>query len=180
MADPFIGLIMPISFDFAPMGWAFCDGTSLVIRQFPALYSIIGSKFGGDSRIYFSLPDLRTRIPIGSGQGAGLTERSVGGVGGTESVTLTEQQVMAHTHQAVANNAANQVNPTGMIWGGDTTGTNPYYADTAQAHPHPLSEMAIGSAGGLHNSTEPHNNLPPALGMYYVIAIEGWYPVRNW
>lgn len=180
MSDPYIGQIMTIAFDFAPFGFAFCDGAILYIHQNDALYSVIGNRFGGNGVYSFCLPNLQGRIPIGLGQGPGLTERQWGVPGGAETMALTENQVMAHTHQAVANDAANQVNPTGMIWSGDTTGTNPYYSDTKLAQSYPLAHMAISSAGGGGKGlAEPHNNLPPVLKLSYVIALEGWYPSRD-
>src|SRR5881398_1976539 len=102
MAEPFLSEIRIMSFGFAPIGWATCDGQLLPINQNQALFSLLGTFYGGNGVTNFALPDLRGRVPIGPGQGAGLTPRTIGQVGGAESVALIEAQLPAHTHRAVA------------------------------------------------------------------------------
>src|SRR5262245_33389082 len=119
MADPYIGEIRIFGGNFAPKGWALCNGQLLAISQNTALFSILGTNFGGDGRTTFALPDLGGRAPISQGQGPGLTQRFIGENGGVSAVTLTVTEVPAHDHKAgCQSNPGNQVSPTGHVWSG--------------------------------------------------------------
>jgi len=177
MSEPFIGQVMPIAFTFAPRGWMFCDGSQLSIQQNTSLYNVIQTAYGGsiESSI-FCLPNLTGRIPIGAGTGASapLTPRIVGEKGGEATVTLTNMQIPKHSHRAQANNSANLLAPNGLIWGGDSNGTNPYYTSDSGAL-HELAPMAINPTG----NSQPHDNIPPVLAINYVIAAVGILPIRS-
>lgn len=170
MATPFIGQIMLNGFGFAPRNWAFCNGQLLPINQNQALFSILGTTYGGNGVQTFALPDLRGRVPIHWGNGPGLTPRSLGEVGGSESVTLLQTQMPAHNHVASASAAAPSVGvPTGNAW---ATGGTAAYAATAN------TTMAVGALNNAGNS-QSHENRAPLLVMNYCIALYGIYPSRN-
>src|SRR6187399_3074015 len=119
MAEPFLGEIRLMSFGFAPKGWAFCNGQFLPINQNQALFSLLGTTYGGNGQTNFALPDLRGRIPVHSGQGPGLSNSSLGETGGTEAVTLTVAQLPRHSHAAQgASGAGNSSGPAGQVWAG--------------------------------------------------------------
>ena len=119
MVEPFIGEISMVAFTFAPRGWAFCDGQLLAISQNTALFSLIGTTYGGDGRTTFALPDLRGRVPLHMGNGPGLTSRPEGQKGGSETVTLTVSQMPAHNHQANASSTtSDKPGPINNFWGG--------------------------------------------------------------
>jgi microcystin-dependent protein len=160
-------------FNFAPIGWALCNGQLMAISQNTALFSLLGTYYGGDGRTTFALPDLRGRASIHQGQGQGLTPRVIGEESGEENVTLISTEMPMHTHLAQANSSANQTLPKDMIWGGDSTGTLALYSNGAPNSI--LNPMAIGLAGG----SQPHNNMQPYLVMNYTIALEGVFPARN-
>jgi microcystin-dependent protein len=171
MSDAFIGQIMPCPYTFAPRFWAFCNGEILAIRQHTALFAIIGDRFGGDGLLTFALPDLRSRIPIGCGYGPGLTGASLGQTSGEESVSLFTVHLPAHTHQAMGGLSANVQSPEKAIWAGDGQQLTPWYTS---ANPTcTLANQAIGSAGG----NRAHDNMPPFLGINYIICIQGAYPL---
>jgi microcystin-dependent protein len=169
--EPFLGEVMLVGFTFAPQGWAFCEGQVLSIAQNTALFSLLGTTYGGDGVSTFALPDLRGRVPVGQGQGLGLTNRVLGETGGLESVALTVAQMPAHTHAAMAtNHAAHLHYPGGAVLAAKElqamySSTNPDVA---------MSSSAIGSTG----AGEPHENMQPFLVMNYIIALEGVFPSR--
>jgi microcystin-dependent protein len=165
MSDPFIGEIKVVGFNFAPRGWALCDGQLLPIADNDALFSLIGTTYGGDGQTTFALPDFRSRIPIHRGAGS-----SIGEIGGTETVTLTVNQIPTHTHPAQAQSGAgNQPGPGGNIWA--SSGLNQYNSSAADSNMNPL---AITSMGG----SQPHDNMMPFLTINFVIALEGIFPPR--
>jgi microcystin-dependent protein len=176
--DPFIGEIRLFAGNFAPKDWALCNGQLMAITQNSALFALLGTTYGGDGKTTFALPDLRGRVPINFGTGAGLTPRTLGEVAGSPYVTLLENQIPAHTHQpmAVAVQGASQ-NPSGNIWaeavpsgrGGQQA---PLYAPTPNAT---MSPMAVAQAGG----SQPHNNMQPYVGLNYIIALTGIFPPRQ-
>ena len=153
--------------NFAPVNWAFCDGSVLAISQNEALFNLIGTTYGGDGVSTFNLPDLRGRIPMH--QGAGFV---LGQLGGTESVTLTSQQVPQHTHAALARStSSDSPNPAGAVWG--ATAESQYgTADTINAQ---MNASAIGSVGG----SQPHENRPPFMVVNFIIALFGVFPSQN-
>ena len=170
--DPFVGELMLTGFNFCPVGWAAANGQLLPINQNQALFSLLGTQFGGNGQTNFALPDLRGRVPVGAGQGPGLSDRVIGEVGGEESITLTQQQMPTHTHAARASTlAANSVTPENALPARKArtqlyrTGSS---ADTSMA------SDAIGLAGG----NQPHDNMPPFTAMTWCIAVNGIFPSR--
>src|SRR3954464_2189508 len=130
--EPFIGQIMLFAGNFAPRGWAFCEGQLLSIAQNTALFSILGTTYGGNGQTTFALPDLRGRVPIHPGQGPGLSPYALGQVGGSESVTLTSKQITGHKHLAQCLNAAgSSTGPSGAVWAGSTTNDPIYQGQNA-------------------------------------------------
>lgn len=174
MSEPFIGQIMAVGFNFAPRGWAMCDGQLLPISQNDALYALIGTTYGGDGVTTFALPDLRSRIAIHQGQGPGLTNRPIGQASGTETVTLTSNQMPSHTHPVSATAVnADKPTPANNIWATEpTTGTFFYGAGPTDST---MSPQTISTAGG----NQPHDNLMPYLTMTYVISLFGIFPSQG-
>ena len=169
--DPFIGEIEIVGFNFAPTGWATCDGQLLAISQNTALFSLLGTQFGGDGKSTFALPDLRGRMAIGQGQGPGLQNFVIGEAGGEEQVTLTVAQMPAHTHRAMGSSAsADSTAVGGNVWG--TTAVFLYSSGSPSVSMNPL---AIGAVGG----GSPHENRPPYLVMNFIIALQGIFPSRS-
>lgn len=174
MSEPYIGEIRLFGFNFAPYGWAQCNGQLLPIAQYTALFSILGVNYGGDGRTTFALPDLQGRAALNSGQGPGLSFRTLGESGGEPYVTLIASEMPQHTHLAAAStNLADQIDPANNVWatGAGGRGQN-FYASGADVA---MSSQAIGLAGG----NQPHNNLPPYLALNYCIALQGVYPPRS-
>jgi microcystin-dependent protein len=171
MSQPFLGDIRMFAGNFAPIGYAFCDGRLLPISQFSALFALIGTTYGGDGQNTFALPDLRGRVPLHMGTGGGGTYVQ-GQMAGEENVTLITSQLPQHTHIASAdsNNGAN-TSPAGGVWASSTN--NPYAAYTASDLP--MAGGAIGVAGG----SQPHDNMVPFLAINFIIALEGVFPSRN-
>jgi microcystin-dependent protein len=171
MGTPFLGEIRLFGGNFAPLGYAFCSGQILSISQNDALFALIGTTYGGDGQTTFALPDLRGRIPVHVGQGPGLSSYVLGQSGGAETVTLTTQQLPAHTHAAQAQSAAgNQAAPGGGVWA--ASGQNQFSSNAPNAA---MSNAAIGSAGG----SQPHDNAMPYQVISFIIALEGIFPSRN-
>jgi microcystin-dependent protein len=172
MSEPFIAEVRIFAGNFAPRGWAFCNGQLLPIAQNTALFSLIGTTYGGDGRTTTALPNLQDRVPMHPGRGSGLSNRRLGEKGGANTVTLTNGQIPSHTHtMRGVSNAPNVSSPSGarlaaapMYEGGDSGGLGPM-ANTA---------MSINTGGG-----QPHNNLQPYLGLYFIIALVGLYPSRS-
>tara|TARA_R110002167_G_scaffold327456_1_gene533747 strand:- start:420 stop:1010 length:591 start_codon:yes stop_codon:yes gene_type:complete len=173
--SPFIGTIRYFGFNFAPQNWAHCDGQLLAISQFPTLYSLLGTTYGGDGRVTFGLPDMRGRFPIHYGQGPGLSDRRLGQIGGAEQVTLNANQI-GHRHTLRASTmTGNQSDPTGHTLAQDTDDT-PYLvaAPDTQMHAGSVTTTTTPAAGG-----QPHNNMAPFLGVYCNIALDGIFPSRS-
>ena len=179
--DPFLGQIILFAGNFAPHGWAFCEGQLLSMSANSALYSVLGTTYGGDGRTTFALPDLRGRAPIGFGQGPGLSFYVLGEVTGVENVALTQSQMPAHTHALEASTAAaTTAVPTGNLLAeppaiATDRATVPVESYVPGAPNTALSAASIGNAGG----SQPHTNIPPVLAMNYIIALEGSYPMRG-
>jgi microcystin-dependent protein len=176
--DPLQGEIIMFAGNFAPRGWALCNGQILAVSQNAALFSLLGTTYGGDGRISFGLPDLRGRVAMHPGRGPGVTARRLGEKGGTETVTLTEAQIPSHTHAAKAtvratSTAGNQKLPTGHI----PAGGGAQYSDTKPnvAMGATMVEVANAKAGG----GQAHTNMPPFLTVNFIIALKGTYPSRN-
>lgn len=174
MSEPFIGEIRMFGGNFAPRGWALCNGQLLSIAQNQALFSILGTNYGGNGQTTFALPDLRSRVPMHFGQGPGLSNRSIGELGGTESVTLLATQIPAHSHPvACSSNSGNSNSPAGRVWSKDAGVQSATY--TSNAPNAVMAAGAIGNAGG----SQPHDNVQPFTCVNFVIALEGIYPSRN-
>ena len=181
MADPFIGEIRMFAGNFAPRGWAYCDGQLLAISQNEALFSLLGITYGGDGRVTFGLPDLRGRIPIHKGTGPGLSPRSLGERGGAESATVSVAELPAHSHaHHSAAQRAGRSDPSAALrasYVGPTDGI-PAFGDLEPPPSDPLVAMAndtITSAGG----GQAHANVQPFLCVHFIIALFGIYPPRN-
>ena len=172
MSDQYLGEIRAFGINFAPQGWAACNGQLLPISQNTALFSLLGAQYGGDGKSTFGLPNLQGNVAMGSGQGAGLTPRNPGDAGGTETVTLTEAQTPAHNHAANCNAGnGNQPAPLNGFWAQDLGGANEY-GDTGPAQ---MATGALQPVGGI----QAHNNVQPYLAVLYCIALVGIYPPRS-
>ncbi len=175
MSEPFVGEIRMFAGNFAPRGWAFCDGQLLAVSQNDALFSLLGTIYGGDGRTTFGLPDLRGRIPIHAGHGPGLSERRLGAKSGEEKVTLTVNQLPSHTHPMQASlNSATQANPANQNLA--ESANVQLYASGADFPPTiPMAAEAVSKVGG----SQSHTNLQPFLCIHFIIALFGIYPSRH-
>lgn len=179
--EPFIGQICLFPYNFAPRGWAFCNGQILSISQYTALFSLLGTTYGGNGQTTFALPDLRGRVPVSSGQGPGLSNYDLGQVGGSEGVTLNVNQLPSHNHMLMGSgNAAtvNSLNGNVLASSNGTTGdeqavgVNTY---TTAGSPATADPSSISQTGG----NQPAPIVQPYLAMNYCIALEGIFPSRN-
>lgn len=170
MADPFIAEIRVFPYNFAPRGWLACDGQLLSIAQNTALFSLLGTTYGGDGRSTFGLPDLRGRLPMGTGQGPGLSLRELGQQVGTEAVTLTTAQMPSHNHGLRATSSANTGNPSGAALANVATSGSVYRTPGKLA---PSGSSLASTGGGLS-----HENRQPALAFTFCIATQGIFPPR--
>ena len=164
MSTPFIGEVKIMAFNFAPKGWAMCNGQLLAIGQNQALFSLLGTSYGGDGRVTFALPDLRGKIPMHVGPAFSLGQTS-----GEEAHTLTTPELPAHTHWVSAAGSGTAADPSGQVWanGGSTA-----YASTPNTN---MKPAAIGVTGG----SQPHENRPPYLTLTFCIALTGIFPSRS-
>jgi microcystin-dependent protein len=168
---PYLGEIMLFAGNFQPRGWAFCNGQLLPINQNQALFSLLGTTYGGDGRVTFALPDLRDRVPIHFGQGPGLSDRVLGERSGATTHTLTLAEIPAHTHPLRVSSApATSVTPVGMFPARNPAGYAQFTATTPD-----VVMTAAGSAGG----SQPHENLQPCLGLHFCIALQGVFPSQT-
>jgi len=171
--DPFVAEIRIFPFNFAPKGWAFCDGQILPISQNTALFSLLGTTYGGDGKSTFALPDMQGNAPMHPGQGPGLSLHDLGEVGGSETVTLLESEIPSHTHQMRADNQdpadTNVVSPAAAL--AKSTG-GALYQPASNAT---MSGNALAPAGG----DQPHNNMQPYLTLNFCIALQGVFPPRS-
>jgi microcystin-dependent protein len=183
MSSPFLGQITVYPYSFAPYGWADCSGQLLPISQYTALFSLLGTQYGGNGTSNFALPDLQGRIPVGQGQlTGGGSAYTMGEVAGDENVTILASNMPAHVHPLIATTADGSTNnPAGLILAKPQTGGgrggggnqgdiyNPGNVDT------PLAPTSLGAAGG----SQPHNNIQPTLVLRYCIALQGIFPSRG-
>ena len=171
-SDPFLGEIILVPYNFAPNGWLACEGQLLSIAQNSALFSLLGTTYGGNGQTTFALPDLRGRVPMGQGNGPGLTNTVIGELKGSETNTLSVSQMPIHNHTVNAVLAeGNQNSPNGNL-PADTKTLDKEYSDTAATTT--MKASMIGNSGG----SQPINNMQPTLTMMYIIAIQGIYPSR--
>lgn len=159
-----------------PTGWANCDGSTLLIAEYEVLYSLIGTVWGGDGRTNFKLPDLRGRLPVGQGNGAGLAPAVFGQSVGTETVTLTTDNLPVHNHSMTANTTtATATAPTSASVLAAGAGQDGWYASGSPLNKSVLANDALANAGG----SQPHPNVMPCLAATYIICTNGLYPTRN-
>lgn len=173
MSDPFVAEIRIVGFNFAPTGWALCDGQIMPISQNTALFSLLGTTYGGDGKSTFALPNLQGTFPMGPGQGPGLSLRDLGETGGASTVALLETEIPVHTHTLSpgATGGTATVDPSNALLGASPT--RPYAAGSTPS----VSGAAMGTA--LVGSGLPHNNMPPYLTLNFVIALRGVFPARS-
>jgi microcystin-dependent protein len=176
MADPFVAEIRIFAGNFAPKGWAFCDGQLMPISQNTALFSLLGTNYGGDGRSTFALPNLQGAAPLGAGQGPGLSLRDLGETGGSQTVTLLASEIPAHTHAARASTTGGVNSPANATWGESKLGKTPMAVYAASGADNvAMSPQALAVAGG----GLPHNNMPPYLCLTFIIALQGVFPPRG-
>jgi len=174
MSDAFVGEIRLFAGNFAPIGWALCNGQLLPISQNTALFSLLGTYYGGDGRSTFALPDFRDRLPIHQGQGPGLTLRQVGESGGQASVSLSAAQIPGHSHALLASASPSTGVPGPAVALSTIFGAVPAYRIPDPAHLTTMSPASVTPTGG----NQPHNNLQPYLGLTFIIALQGIFPPR--
>lgn len=172
MGQPFVGEIRMVGFNFAPAGWALCDGQLIPISENDTLFTLIGTTYGGDGQETFALPNLQSRMPIHQGQGPGITQNYVlGETGGVESVTLTVNQIPLHNHPALGSNqTGTQASPANGVWA--ASGQNPYSAPNS---PGAMNATLLGGTGG----SQPHDNMMPFLVISFIISLFGVFPQQN-
>lgn len=172
MADPFVAEIRIVGFNFAPSGWALCNGQLLPLSQNTALFSLLGTNYGGNGKSNFALPDMQGSAPIHHGQGPGLREYFLGEKGGSETVTLLESEIPSHAHAMQASdNVGERNNPGGNLYSVPDSGF--VYAPAASLVP--LAPETLAPVGG----DQPHNNMQPYLTMNFIIAMQGVFPPRT-
>lgn len=174
MSNPFIGEIRMFGGSFAPAGWAFCDGQLLPISENDALFVLIGTTYGGDGQETFALPNLQSRFPVHMGQGPGTSGRIIGEATGTESVTLTLQQIPLHSHPPGGTQTdGNEQSPAGRVWAGSTArqfATNPQPASMFG-----MAANSLTPTGG----SQPHENMSPYLCISFIISLFGIFPTQT-
>ncbi len=173
MADPFVAEIRIFPFNFAPSGWAWCDGQLMPLSQNTALFSLLGTTYGGNGVSNFALPDLQGRAPMHPGQGPGLSLHDLGETGGSETVTLLESEIPSHAHalRADSQDPGDNFGPGPLM----VAGRAPVYQPTTNSNLVTLAPEALSPAGGDH----PHNNMQPYLTLYFCIALQGVFPPRT-
>ncbi len=174
MSSPFVAEIRIFGFNFAPVGWATCNGQIMPISQNTALFSLLGTTYGGDGKTTFALPNLQGSAPMHAGQGAGLSLRDLGEIGGEATVTLLQTEMPSHPHTAQAYPNAGGMDPTNNSWSlANQRGISEYAPSSAQNVQ--MSPQALSIAGG----SLPHNNLMPYLTVNFCIALQGIFPARS-
>jgi microcystin-dependent protein len=176
MANPFVAEIRIFPFNFAPVGWAMCNGQLLPISQNTALFSLLGTTYGGNGTSNFALPNLQGSAPMAPGQGPGLSSYELGQSGGSATVTLLGSEMPAHSHPAGCDSgAASQLSPANGMWASSSGGRTPPPLYSNATPNVAMSASALGLTGG----NQPHNNLQPYLGLNFCIALTGVFPPRS-
>jgi microcystin-dependent protein len=174
MSSPFVAEIRIFGFNFPPVGWAFCSGQIMPISQNTALFSLLGTNYGGNGTSNFALPNLQASVPLGMGQGPGLTQYFIGETGGEVTVTLLQTEIPQHTHTVACETVGGVDTPVANVWGSGGRGKPPAYS-TTQTPTANMNPLALGLAGG----NAAHNNLSPYLGLTFCIALQGVFPARS-
>ena len=175
MADPFVAEIRIFPFNFAPKGWAFCDGQILPLSQNTTLFSLLGTTYGGDGKSNFALPNMQGNAPMHPGQGPGLSLHDLGETGGSETVSLLESEIPSHSHMVRASaSPADNPGPAGHSLARIPSNATPYQTVT-NTNLTLMSDNAIAPAGG----DQPHNNMQPYLTLNFCIALQGVFPPRT-
>jgi microcystin-dependent protein len=179
MSNPFLAEIRIFPFNFAPKGWAFCDGQLLPISQSTALFSLLGTTYGGDGKSNFALPNFQGCAPTQAGQGPGLSLRDLGETAGQQDVTLLQTEMPVHSHQAqaLASASGTTASPQNATWAEARTGrvAIPHYAAKNPNAATQMSPFSLSITGG----NLPHNNMPPFLTLNFCIALQGVFPARS-
>ena len=174
MSEPYIGEIKMFAGNFAPRGYALCNGQLLSIAQNTALFAILGTTYGGDGRVTFGLPNLQSRVPMHWGNGPGLSQHFIGEMSGTNTVTILNSNMPTHTHTLGCNTASSSTSPENATFSGNAR-LGQSYASAPSGAAIPMNIQAVGLTGG----NQPHNNLQPYLGLTFIIALQGIFPPRN-
>lgn len=172
MSEPFVGEIKMFAGNFAPRGWALCDGQLFAVSQNDALFSLLGTIYGGDGRTTFGLPDLRGRVPIHQGTGPGLSQRRLGSKGGAEKETLTLNQLPSHSHSVKASGGTANASAPAKHVVGESSLFDLYQSATPSSS---MANEAVSSTGG----SQSHNNIMPFQCINFIIALFGVYPSRS-
>jgi microcystin-dependent protein len=173
MSDPYVGEIRLFAGNFAPLGWQFCQGQPLQIAENDVLFALIGTTYGGDGETTFNLPNLASRVPMHMGTGPDGQSHQLGELGGTESVTLTVQQIPNHTHPLTASTSqGSDPSPLGNVLATTGGGISLYYEGAVDSN---MNAQAIQPAGG----SQPHENMQPYLGMNFIISLFGIFPTQT-
>jgi microcystin-dependent protein len=175
VANPFLAEIRIFSGNFAPTGWALCDGQLMPISQNTALFSLLGTTYGGDGKSTFAMPNLQGCAPLHSGQGPGLSPRDLGETGGEQDVTLLVTEMPAHSHGVQAATSGGLPGPSNNAWASGLKGRPPAYAASNPGTNVQMNPFAVSLTG----SNVPHNNMPPFLGLTFIIALQGVFPQRT-
>ncbi len=175
MSDQYLGEIRMFGCNFAPVGWALCNGQILPISQNTALFSLLGTSFGGDGKITFALPNLQGTSTLSTGQGAGLSSYTVGEQGGQPTTTLILTEMPLHTHGVNAVTGGTTADPKGLVWGNPSGRPAANFFANVPGTPSAMNQQAVATSGG----TSPHNNLMPYLVLNFCIALNGAYPPRS-
>ncbi|MDP8979993.1 MAG: tail fiber protein [Acidobacteriota bacterium] len=174
MSNPFLAEIRIFSGNFAPKGWALCNGQLMALSQNTALFSLLGTTYGGDGKSNFALPNLQGCAPMQQGQGPGLSLRALGQTGGEQTVTLLQSEMAAHSHTAQGSPSGSLAGPGNNVWGGGLKGHAPIYSGS-DGNNVQMNPFGTSIAGG----SQPHNNMPPFLGLTFIIALQGVFPARS-
>ena len=175
MSNPFLAEIRIFTGNFAPKGWALCDGQLMPISQNTALFSLLGTTYGGNGTSNFALPNLQGCAPLQPGQGPGLSLYDLGETGGEQTVTLLQTDLASHSHNVGAATTGGLPSPANNVWASGLKGHPGAYAASGSGTNVQMNPFAMSIAGG----NQPHNNMPPFLGLTFIIALQGVFPARS-